>query len=199
MAACVSKAQPFRTSLHCLFACLIYVIYAKTRVPPPALSLGRKHQLRLHCSKVLGCPIVGDDAYDGGGEVSIALRKAGMFLNATAIAFEHPVYTDCTPHPPSECLHLEEDGSGGSRVWVKAAIPLPAPFQELVDGDSTALLSALCAKQVWKQGWKKNAEGVTICNYHNYGVCKMGAACTFDHTTCHRCLAAKHRAVDCTI
>jgi len=43
------------------------------------------------------------------------------------------------------------------------------------------------------------ADGVTpICRYFNYlDECKKGSACPYSHATCHHCLQAGHRAVDC--
>ena len=40
-------------------------------------------------------------------------------------------------------------------------------------------------------------EGVTICSFYNYGECRMGETCHWDHAHCHSCLGAGHRAADC--
>ena len=63
-----------------------------TKEPSPCYTLlalwphtGRTHQLRVHCAhqEGLGCPIVGDELYG---------RKADrLYLQAQAIAFDHPV------------------------------------------------------------------------------------------------------------
>ena len=45
---------------------------------------GRTHQLRIHCSEVLKCSIVGDKTY-GGEDVG-----RGLFLSACELAFPHP-------------------------------------------------------------------------------------------------------------
>ncbi|HLW30368.1 MAG TPA: RluA family pseudouridine synthase [Brumimicrobium sp.] len=47
---------------------------------------GRKHQLRIHLSK-LGFPIIGDQLY---GEEGNTLKYKGMFLAAVGISFVHP-------------------------------------------------------------------------------------------------------------
>ena len=80
---------------------------------------GRRHQLRLHCSRDLGCPILGDDLYatveeDGDNDAakdeadddddddidgkhrssshsrSTARRRGGLFLQAVELRFRHP-------------------------------------------------------------------------------------------------------------
>ncbi|RYM33537.1 RluA family pseudouridine synthase [Brumimicrobium glaciale] len=47
---------------------------------------GRKHQLRIHLSR-LGFPIVGDKQY---GKKGFTLKYKGMFLAAVGISFKHP-------------------------------------------------------------------------------------------------------------
>ena len=47
---------------------------------------GRKHQLRIHLSR-LGFPIVGDKKY---GKKGFTLKHKGMFLAAIGISFKHP-------------------------------------------------------------------------------------------------------------
>lgn len=46
----------------------------------------------------------------------------------------------------------------------------------------------------------KLVDNVPICRYHNYhsGGCLKGTRCPYDHIHCHHCLAAGHRAIDCT-
>ncbi len=48
---------------------------------------GRTHQLRKHLSNI-GCPILGDQLYAGGGKV---LKGKGLFLCAVGLEFEHPI------------------------------------------------------------------------------------------------------------
>ncbi len=55
---------------------------------------GRTHQLRLHSAQTLGAPIVGDDLYGRGRNVSDALAAVlgtrNLFLFAYRITFQHP-------------------------------------------------------------------------------------------------------------
>ena len=53
---------------------------------------------------------------------------------------------------------------------------------------------------------RRNASGVPICRFHNYALrhdgwvgsrCKAGAACAFDHETCHWCGKVGHIALHC--
>ena len=41
--------------------------------------------------------------------------------------------------------------------------------------------------------------GVLICRFHNYGDCKKGDDCHYDHEHCHYCGAPGHRALDCAV
>mmetsp|Transcript_33978 Transcript_33978/g.68454 ORF Transcript_33978/g.68454 Transcript_33978/m.68454 type:complete len:141 (+) Transcript_33978:105-527(+) len=50
---------------------------------------GRTHQIRRHLSYCLGCSIVGDSKYDGGGERARSARDMGMFLCANSVEFTH--------------------------------------------------------------------------------------------------------------
>ena len=53
---------------------------------------GRHHQLRVHCSQILKCPIVGDKAY-GGEQVG-----SGLLLAAVELSFTHPSWpSDAQP------------------------------------------------------------------------------------------------------
>lgn len=52
---------------------------------------GRTHQIRRHLKYCLGTPIVGDNKYDGGGDVARETRELGMFLCSNRIEFQHPM------------------------------------------------------------------------------------------------------------
>lgn len=75
---------------------------------------GRKHQLRIHLSR-LGFPIVGDKQY---GKKGFTLKHKGMFLAAVGIAFKHPktkeqlVFEIALPNKFDRFLKREEE-------WVK--------------------------------------------------------------------------------
>lgn len=49
---------------------------------------GRTHQLRIHCAKALGTPILGDKIY---GDSNLILKHKGLFLCAVALDFVHPL------------------------------------------------------------------------------------------------------------
>ena len=51
---------------------------------------GRKHQLRLHCSSILKCSIIGDSKYARVGAVSKPIQSSHMMLHARALRFRHP-------------------------------------------------------------------------------------------------------------
>ena len=76
---------------------------------------GRTHQLRIHCSET-GNPIVGDVLY--GEEGNILLHK-GLFLAATNLIFNHPIFDELLqinmdiPHKFISLLEREE------RRWEK--------------------------------------------------------------------------------
>eukprot|EP00536_Pseudo-nitzschia_multiseries_P015633 jgi/Psemu1/247002/estExt_Genewise1.C_9250002 len=59
---------------------------------------GRKHQLRIHCAKVLGTPILGDDLYwedeDQGGRS--VRRRQGLYLYCKKVTLGHPLIRDQT-------------------------------------------------------------------------------------------------------
>lgn len=75
---------------------------------------GRKHQLRIHLSR-LGFPIVGDKQY---GEKGFTLKHKGLFLAAVGISFRHPkskeelIFEIALPNKFARFLKREED-------WVK--------------------------------------------------------------------------------
>jgi len=50
---------------------------------------GRNHQIRRHLSYCLQAPIVGDNKYDGGGDLAKETRKLGLFLCSNHIEFLH--------------------------------------------------------------------------------------------------------------
>lgn len=55
---------------------------------------GRQHQLRIHCAKVLGTPILGDDLYWNEGRQSkdILVRKGqGLYLYCKRVSIDHPL------------------------------------------------------------------------------------------------------------
>lgn len=71
---------------------------------------GRKHQLRIHLSKI-GCPIMGDKDYGTQGNV---FTEKGLFLAAVGVSFTHPVtkvLVDIniqTPHKFNSLLSREQ-------------------------------------------------------------------------------------------
>lgn len=68
------------------------------------LYTGRTHQIRVHLAS-LGHPVVGDDAYGGGGGRRLTvLASRRHFLHAAWLTFQHPVTGDVldlrSPLPP---------------------------------------------------------------------------------------------------
>ena len=112
---------------------------------------GRFHQIRRHLSYCLGCPIVGDSKYDGGGTLAKSLRIHGMFLCANEIQFPYPntkqdsfldrmfscVTEDVDMDVPSDYPFLNETilnvfpNARGGTVF-KAKIPLPDKFLQSI-------------------------------------------------------------------
>ena len=92
---------------------------------------GRTHQIRRHLSYCLGCAIVGDSKYDGGGERNRAARSLGMFLCSNAIEFPHE-QLDGTDH------QFRRDGSRTAMVdgRVRVELPLPSKFLEIMGKDA---------------------------------------------------------------
>jgi len=187
---------------------------------------GRKHQLRLHCSESLGWPIVGDELYDKGDDISIALRRSGMFLHARGLELPHPVYTalppeaddqqEEEPHDGTASLHHAADGT----VTLRVLLPPPSHFSDLEKGAGRAInMQGLFRKEVEKKQRQVDKlvekadkagkthpfsypqvltpDGVTICSFYNYGNCRIGSACHWDHEHCHKCRARDHRAANC--
>jgi hypothetical protein len=52
-------------------------------------------------------------------------------------------------------------------------------------------------KHPQKYSLRFTESGLAICRYHNYEYCKKQELCPFDHTTCHFCGEAGHRALEC--
>jgi len=111
---------------------------------------GRYHQLRRHLSWVCECPIIGDNAYDGGG-AAMGLRGEGLFLCSNKVKLEHPFYNDMKedgktilqrlPEKDQECLWLSPEG----KVMVTVSIELPDKFNSFisVENEQYAKLLAL--------------------------------------------------------
>ena len=90
---------------------------------------GRRHQLRIHCSRDLGCSILGDDLYhhhhhdheqQGGAAPSSpapprARRGRGLFLQAVELRFRHPCApsaTEASAESPTGIPFLFQEGGG---------------------------------------------------------------------------------------
>lgn len=90
---------------------------------------GRRHQLRIHCSRDLGCSILGDDLYhhhhhdheqQGGGAAPSspapprARRGRGLFLQAVELRFRHPCAPSATETSaePTGIPFLFQEGGG---------------------------------------------------------------------------------------
>lgn len=56
-------------------------------------TTGRTHQLRVHCSEVLGCPIIGDPVYGRGD-------ARGMLLHASTLSVPRPGKDAVAAHAP---------------------------------------------------------------------------------------------------
>lgn len=105
---------------------------------------GRYHQLRRHMAWVRDCPIVGDKAYDGGGD-AMSLRGRGLFLCSNKLALDHPYYNTEVGRKDFDALPEEEkwaDGmiqlsEDGSKVKVHASIDLPAKFASLLSNEGS--------------------------------------------------------------
>lgn len=58
------------------------------------LETGRKNQIRVHCSQVLGCPVVGDEKYGASSRFVVkspnGLSCRRIALHATSLVFRHP-------------------------------------------------------------------------------------------------------------
>jgi 23S rRNA pseudouridine955/2504/2580 synthase len=67
---------------------------------------GRTHQLRVHCSEALGCPILGDGKY-GGAAAHMERLSGKLHLHARALRLPHPdggILEVAAPLPP----HMRE-------------------------------------------------------------------------------------------
>lgn len=67
---------------------------------------GRRHQLRIHCSSSLQCPIIGDKVYSKASDSALlpsaTQTRDRMHLHALAIQFPHPIIRGriVTAHAP---------------------------------------------------------------------------------------------------
>ena len=52
---------------------------------------GRRHQLRIHCSRVLGTPILGDDLYWDETDVVSVRKRQGLYLYCKKVSIDHPL------------------------------------------------------------------------------------------------------------
>ena len=52
---------------------------------------GRTHQLRVHCARVLGAPIVGDEIYGPHSWSSSPSRRRNLCLHAQELCICHPI------------------------------------------------------------------------------------------------------------
>ena len=91
---------------------------------------GRFHQLRIHSSEVLGCPIVGDLEHDKGTESAMKLRENGMFLCSSTVELPHPTLTEVPRDVNWKGVTFEKRDDG--RVYVNAKIDLPEKFGKLL-------------------------------------------------------------------
>lgn len=67
---------------------------------------GRMHQIRVHSSDILGCPILGDEKYDCNGDVIEKYNLNGrLHLHAARLIFRHPK----TQEIVDICAPLAED------------------------------------------------------------------------------------------
>ena len=110
------------------------------------IHTGRKHQIRIHAARDLGCSVVGDPLYDvagrgvgwrrlrggggGGGDEegkaqegacrSLRLKGNGLFLRAVALEFSHPVTGEAVrtsiPEPPKFAAHRRKETQWYARL-----------------------------------------------------------------------------------
>jgi tRNA pseudouridine65 synthase/23S rRNA pseudouridine1911/1915/1917 synthase len=99
---------------------------------------GRYHQLHRHMAWVCECPLVGDKAYDGGGD-AMAFRERGLFLCSNRVIMEHPYYNTDVGRREWETLHNDVKFAGGMLslsqegiVTVTASIDLPSKFESFL-------------------------------------------------------------------
>ena len=86
---------------------------------------GRFHQLRIHSSEVLGCPIIGDLEHDKGTESALKMRENGMFLCSSSIQLPHPTLKELPEGEEWEGVEfVMKDGD----VYLQAEIELPDKF-----------------------------------------------------------------------
>lgn len=83
--AVVATGRPARTDVTRLAR------FASTDLLRCQLHSGRTHQIRVHLAAI-GHPVVGDDAYGGGGARKVVgLPPKRHFLHAAWLAFQHPM------------------------------------------------------------------------------------------------------------
>ena len=90
---------------------------------------GRFHQLRIHASEVLGCPIIGDVEHDGGGESAMCFRESGMYLCSDGIEIKHPEFKSLEECPEVEGVEWEEREEG---IYLKCRIETPEKFGKVM-------------------------------------------------------------------
>jgi tRNA pseudouridine32 synthase / 23S rRNA pseudouridine746 synthase len=72
---------------------------------------GRTHQIRVHCA-VLGCPVAGDVAYDGPGEVPLHLHARSIALPLYPARPTIQVAAPVPPHMLAALIRLGYDPAG---------------------------------------------------------------------------------------
>ena len=83
--------------------------------------------------------------------------------------------------------------------------PNPRPHQNIESSGGRRCLGALVGMKPGQEHLnhplkypkKMTADGLLICRYHNYDVCKKEERCPFDHNTCHCCGVTGHVAKTC--
>ena len=110
--------------------CNIHGILTDVKLFP---RTGRKHQLRIHCAEVLGCPILGDDLHSGNNNNNLSTstssvpvrervpvrKRQGLFLYCRKVTI---------PHPKRKRKIKNDDDGDDSTVMVSAEIPEPLRF-----------------------------------------------------------------------
>jgi 23S rRNA pseudouridine1911/1915/1917 synthase len=118
--AIVSTGRPARTDLTRLAR------FDSTDLLRAHLFTGRTHQIRVHLASI-GHPVVGDDAYGGGGARKLlGLPPRRHFLHAAWLIFTHPVTGETidlrSPLPPE--LHGALAAAAGPDVPLADTNPL---------------------------------------------------------------------------
>lgn len=89
---------------------------------------GRFHQLRIHSSEVLGCPIVGDLEHDKGTESALKMRENGMFLCSSSVLLPHPTLKELPEEGEAKRWEGVEFVMKDGKVFLRAEIALPDKF-----------------------------------------------------------------------